>query len=361
MEAEIHASVLEINRISPQVISVRLGSFSKELVGFRPGQHVFVYINIGGEEFNRAYSIHHYKPGEYLEFAVREVKGGKVSPILNRQLNVGDQVMISQPTGHFVVNPKANLKRVHVFLSAGVGITPFISMIPALLEDEPMSKVILAYGCRTEQDILFRHLLEHWEKHYQDQFFCHVSLSQHSKPKGLFSMFKKGNQSTWTGLEGRLEYAHLDRILENTRLDSVETFYYICGPGGFIEKMKSYATDHGVKPDQILTEYFYVKSESIQASPLYTGKYRLEVNLHGRHIDLEADRSVYILDAMLTAGLHPPYSCQSGVCSSCMAVLKQGKVHMDHDHALSKTEIEAGWVLSCQSRPVSDHVQLEFK
>ncbi|MDZ4748054.1 MAG: ferredoxin--NADP reductase [Saprospiraceae bacterium] len=338
----------------------------KERLQYRPGQYITIKWMDGDKELRRSYSISSVPDDPYLAITVKEVEGGKISPLLCRQLKPGDYLEMMPPEGRFTAEFGQDQKRNIYLIGAGSGITPLMSIARFVLEKEPKSSVILLYGSRTEAQIIFKEEFERMTQRYQNQFFVYHTLS---KPDGgglgiVKSLFGR-KKSDWQGLIGRISPSHLKDLLKHHPLTKNKDKFFLCGPGDFILMADKALLSAGISEDGIKKEFFTAAS----TDPSHEGKPHLtrtkgipaqvKVHLRGQEIDVEVSDKT-ILDTMLDGGYDAPYSCHSGACATCMAKIITGKVEMDACFALSDKEIANGYILACQSRPLTDSVEITF-
>lgn len=333
----------------------------KEKLHYKPGQYITVKWLDGTKEFRRSYSICSIPEDPYLAITVKEVEGGKVSPLLCRALKEGDQLDILPPEGRFTADFGPEHKRNIYLIGAGSGITPLISIARFVLEKEPMSSVVLLYGSRTESSIIFKDELERIASHYKNQFFVYHTLS---KPDGaglhiMKSLFGK-KKSDWKGLRGRISAAQVKELLEQHPTTAKGDLFFLCGPGDMIVLAEKTLKSSGIKEESIKKEYFTSAEPGSTAPPKAKGQpAKVKVHMRGEEIDIEVTDKT-ILDTLLDEGYDAPYSCHSGACATCMGKLISGKAEMDACFALSDQEVADGYVLACQARPLSETLEITF-
>lgn len=354
--------VSNIHQESPDAVSIELDKSEtpQNFFEFIPGQHLTIRILINGKEYRRSYSISSVPEEHVLRITVKKVKGGVISNYLTQKFSVGDTMEISKPEGHFCIKADGETKRAYYFFAAGSGITPVYSMIQSLLEHEPRSTVHLLYGNRKEEDIIFYKALNVLQQKHEGQFFLQYTLSQHKKSILPFLSSKKDN---WQGWTGRISKKQIELFFNQYPSSVKEKVYYLCGPGEMIEEVKKYLLGHEIELKSIHAEYFtspvspIAESVGGSSSPEYA---QIIVKLNGQTQELKISGKEKILDSLQAAGLDAPYSCCSGACSTCMAKLISGEVKMDSALALEPDEIEAGYILTCQARPVSEHLEIHY-
>jgi len=331
------------------------------LLNFEAGQYVTVKFNHNHGDLLRCYSYSSQPGQKSFSITIKKVKKGKVSSALCDDYNIGDTVMMAGPHGKFTVKTDFSARRIFYFFAAGSGITPIYSLIQSILEQEPKSEVHLLYGNRHEEDIIFKDQLDRLTNNYQGQLFVEHVLS---KPDGnsLFSVFKKSVKK-WTGLKGRIDFKHIEKFLENHPANKIPANYFLCGPGSFIQNTEKILTQLGIDRNHIHREFFNLEKEinfsgEVNTSFVFS---QLKATLDGKTIEIEVNPGEKIIDALLRKNHNPPFSCSSGACATCIAKLVSGKVKMDVSMALEANEIEAGYILTCQSRALTEEVEIVFE
>lgn len=327
---------------------------------FTAGQYLTIKADIDGEEVRRAYSICTAPNEERLGVSVKIVEGGKMSSYLNKRVKKGDILDIMKPDGRFTLITLQDVQRDHYFFAAGSGITPIMSMIKAMLEQEPKSTAYLLYGNKNEENIIFKESIDSLKYKYEGQIVVEMTLSQPKteKDSGLMGILGK-KKISWTGLKGRIDSAKVARFVQENPPKSENTEYYICGPGEMIETVQTTLMGNGADKSNIHQEYFTSGASSTDVAQATDGA-TLYAKLGGKKFDLPVPKNKTLLDTMLDAGHEAPYSCTSGACSTCMAKVTKGTVEMEACFALDDDEIADGYILTCQAHPTSAEVEVDF-
>lgn len=338
----------------------------KDKYSFKAGQYLTVRAQIKGEDIRRAYSIctppHAIKPA----ITIKRVKGGRMSNYLHDHVKAGEILDVMPPDGRFVVKTQPQLARDHYFLAAGSGITPIMSMIEDILEQEPKSTCYLLYGSRSEQAIIFDKHIASLLKYHEGQLYVMHTISQptRKKAKGLSGLLGK-KTTEWSGEIGRVDADKLDIFLDKYKGHNNDKLYYICGPGNMIDRMQLMLREKGVSKDQVKIESFGGSNSSESSASKGNGapvsNAKLIINSGNDTFELVSDGEKYILDTILDAGKEAPYSCTSGACSTCMAKVIQGSTIMDACYALDDDEVAEGYILTCQAKPTSAVVELDLE
>ena len=325
----------------------------KDAYRFTQGQHLTLKQVLDGEEVRRSYSICSAVGDKDLRVAVKRIDGGKFSGHANQNLKPGEVIEVMVPQGRFYTKLAPDNQKSYVAFAAGSGITPIMSIIKTILKTEPQSDVTLVYGNRSVSGILFLEELEDLKNIYPDRFNLMHILSREHQDAELFN--------------GRIDTEKcrqlFDGVIDINKVDEV----FLCGPEQMITDVKGYLLVHGMEKEHIHFELFItdaaIKAGSKTAAPAKeTGpKRHVKIILGGRQSDVEvAEDGVSILDRALQEGVDLPYACKGGVCATCRAKVVQGDVRMDLNYALEDSEIAEGFVLTCQSHPLSDDVIVDY-
>lgn len=335
----------------------------KDHYSYKAGQYLTLKLRIKGKEERRAYSIFTAPFEEAFGCTVKRLKGGLVSNYLIDNINEGDELEVMLPEGHFVLDPAEDKLRDHYFIAGGSGVTPVMAMIKTVLEKEPKSRALLLYCNRNEDSIIFKDELTQLEQKYKGQFSVRHILSQPNKIKsaGLGGLLGKKKVS-WQGWQGRLDAGRLQVYLDDNPPVGSEAHYYLCGPGALIQMTEEYLVNRGIDSHNIHKEYFTSADMDTTAPAGEVSEHCIaKVTLNGETFEVEVPSDKTVLEAVLDAGKDAPYSCTSGACSTCAGKVTEGEVAMDVCFALDDDEIKDGFVLTCQSRPKTDRITIEFE
>jgi len=346
--------IREIRRETPECVSVsfEVPNDLKQEYHFLPGQHLTIKKALGDHEIRRSYSICS-SPGEgELRVAIKQVVGGQFSAFANESLKAGDELEVMTPMGNFTLETSPLSTKHYAAFASGSGITPVISMLKSVLQDEPNSHFTLFFGNRTTESIIFRDELEDLKSEYLTRLSIHHILSQEDLGAELFH----GHINE----EKCLRFC--SKLIEAKEVDG----FFLCGPEPMIESVKSGLVKLGVAEDRIHFELFTTPGSSNGLGAKWASKANLSaskitVTLDGNTITYDHnDPSATILDAASKYAPDLPYACKGGVCCTCKAKLLSGEVEMEVCYGLEKDEIEAGYVLTCQSHPKTEQVVLTF-
>ncbi len=334
----------------------------KDNYAFKAGQYLTLKVHLNGEEVRRAYSICTAPHESKLAVNVKRVKKGLLSNHLSDNFKTGDEVDVMTPDGTFIYNPLNEKSRHFYFFAAGSGITPIMSIIKTILEEEPKSVCHLLYGNRDENNIIFNNALDEIIKKYSGQVFIDHTLSNplREKESGLKGLFSRGKVS-WTGQAGRIDEAKINAFLAKYPTDNRESHYYICGPGAMIDTVVDHLSKRGIAKDFIHTERFISAYQAATAQSGGGTDCQLTFHLQGQTHTITVPSDKTVLDAIVAAKYDAPYSCTSGACSTCLAKTIKGSVKMDVCYALDDKEVAAGYILTCQSRALTSELEISFE
>ena len=323
----------------------------RESFRFTPGQHLTLRADFDGAEIRRSYSICSapFEPG--LRIAIKRVQDGLFSTWAHRELRPGHAIDCMEPAGHFAAPLEPQSARHHVAFAAGSGITPILSILKATLAGEPKSRFTLVYGNRSSSSVLFKEELEDLKDEYLDRLSLVFILSREQQDVELFN--GRLGRETCNGL--------LRHWIDPRNIDVA----YLCGPGTMIEEVAASLEANGVPRDHIRTERFGTAAGLPRRQDSLTGgnagQCRVAVIQDGRQREFSARLGGgTLLEAALTQGIDLPYSCKSGVCSTCRCKMTSGEVDMDVNFALEDYEVARGFILPCQSYPLTTEIVLDF-
>jgi len=320
---------------------------------FKQGQYITIKLHVNGEEIRRSYSIctSPYSEKE-LRVAVKEVKDGRASSLMNRHWKVGDMVEVMTPMGNFHSVLSGNNKKKYVLFAGGSGITPMMSILKSVLYIEKQSTVTLVYANRDEESVIFNEEVQKIASENSDRFKL---LNIYDTPRAPVSDLQKG----------LLTVDRVKAIIENYGGINADE-YFICGPGPMMENIKNALESLKISKEKIHIEYFSAVVDAVNnaAANEVTGKAvnsAITVIQYGFETQMMLNtEGLSILDASIEAGVDAPFSCKGAVCCTCRAKVLEGKVKMDNNFALTEAEVEEGFVLTCQAHPLTEKVVIDF-
>ena len=344
---DFHAlTVQDITRETPKAVSVTFGvpSELKEQYTFKAGQYVTLRKTIDGKEVRRAYSLCSTPKSGVLKVAVKEVENGRFSVIVNNKLTVGESLEVHPPEGKFVHETDTDGKKDYAAFAAGSGITPIMSILKTVLEEEPHSRFVLVYGNKSVEETIFHTELLELQLNYPDRLFIEFIYSRKLPPKGTF---------------GRIERSTINFVLKNKFKNHDFAKFYLCGPEQMINTVSETLTHKGVKKEDILFELF-TSSDDGATEALLEGQSQIKILVDDEEFEFSMPQSDIILDEVLNQGIDAPYSCQGGICASCIARITEGTATMRKNQILTDDEVAEGLVLTCQSHPTSAKVTVDY-
>jgi ring-1,2-phenylacetyl-CoA epoxidase subunit PaaE len=351
MAAEFHT--LTIDRVEPVTDSSVAVTFVvpeslAETFAHEAGQHVIVKTEIDDETVRRSYSICSPSGSSELTVGIKHLDGGVFSTYANEVLSAGDTIEVTPPTGDFTVVTDAQNESHYIAIVAGSGITPVLSMISSVLETEPASRFTLIYGNRDGRSVMFLDELDALKNRYPDRFVMIHILSRESHAIELF--------------EGRIDEEKLVQLFSTVVDAGTATDWYLCGPSGIVQAARTVLAAGGVREDNIHDELFFAGDDAaavaVSDDPIGS---EVKFTLNGRTSTVIVDPDgAPILDHALAVRPDAPFSCRSGACASCRARVTKGEVVMDKNWSLNQEEVDAGQILSCQSHPVGDVVEITY-
>lgn len=352
--AQFHSlQIAEVIRETPDAVSIsfEVPTELAQTFSYISGQYLTLKAIVAGEEVRRAYSLCS-APGldRRLTVAVKEVSGGKMSVHLNRNTKAGDHIEVMPPEGRFYLPVDASLQRRYILIAGGSGITPMMSILRTVLNSEPNSSILLLYANRNKESIIFESKLQALVEQYGDRIEV-----KHFLDSGASGVYQAGPLGQ-------------DVLKESLASENwgPQSHAFICGPGPMMEAAKQALLETGLPENQIYIEYFSAptsadKVETAQASTeAPTEGSKVFVTLYGETTEVLIKDNTSILKAATKAGLDAPFSCEAGICSTCMAKITEGSARMDENNILSADEVKQGYVLTCQAHPTTSVVRLEY-
>jgi ring-1,2-phenylacetyl-CoA epoxidase subunit PaaE len=346
-------AVSELRRETPDAVSLTF-AIPKELeqdYRFSPGQYLTLRTTMDGEEVRRSYSICSGPDDGELRIAVKKVDGGAFSNWAADELSCGDVLDVMTPTGRFGVASAPTEARIHVGFAAGSGITPILSIVKGVMALEPNSRFFLFYGNRSTGGMLFRETLEE----LKDRFIERLSV---------FHVIS-GEEQDIPILHGRLDGEKVRVLLRSLVGTESIDHLFICGPSGMSEEIEATCRDIGIPADRVHVERFVSEFGGKPRPKMVVPagappKAMAALIIDGKRREVPVAEGEAILDAALRAGVDLPFACKGGMCSTCRARLVEGEAQMEVNYSLEPWELEKGFVLTCQARPTSDRVVVDY-
>lgn len=348
MSTQFHK--LKIKNVTKETIDTVSVSFEiptelEEQFSFSAGQYLTLKADINGEDVRRAYSISSAPYENEWKVAIKQVDGGKFSTYA-QTLTAGSELEVMAPTGNFTV--KSDEAKNYVLFAAGSGITPIISIAKYILKANTSNRVILFYGNKSAKSTIYKNELDQLHGQYSN-LEIHYVYSRES-----------GENDT---LSGRIEAAKIASLYKNYLNQVTINEIYSCGPEQMIFAVKDFFIEKGINEKNIHFELFTVSApkaeEVIDESAEIMSHVTVIVDDEEFEFDLSS-KGKFIMQAAQDADADVPFSCKGGVCCTCKAKVMEGKVKMELNYALDQDEVDEGFVLTCQSRPLTENVVLSF-
>ncbi|WP_443095308.1 1,2-phenylacetyl-CoA epoxidase subunit PaaE [Rothia koreensis] len=366
--------VTGLRKLTNESVEVSFG-VSDDLVedyDYLPGQYVALRAEIDGQEVRRSYSIcAEPRPGE-IRVAIKKDMGGLFSTWANEELAVGDELEVMNPQGAFTSRTRVTSmnhpdelarhevredKNAHVVaIAAGSGITPIMAIARSLMKASPTASVDLVYANKSSMDVMFAEELGDLKDKYPSRIALHHVLSREQRVSPLMS--------------GRIDPDKLDELLDKVIPVDATQEWFLCGPFELVQLCRDALAARGVPEERIRFELFTTgkpekpagqQGREVVADP-EGENIRITFNLDGNTGKVETPKSANetVLNAALRVRPDVPFACAGGVCGTCRAKVLCGDFTMEENFALEKDEIEAGYVLTCQTRPTSDALDVDY-
>lgn len=337
--------VKEIRKETPLAVSIvfDIPTELQETYQFEAGQYVNIKAVINGEEIRRSYSISSSPKSNELRVVVKAVENGVFSNYVTQQLQVGNTLEIAVPEGKFVLENKR--AKIVAGIAAGSGITPIISLAQDILESANDTTFVLVYGNKSVEDTIYFNEIEALKNQYLGRFFVHYTFTKEHPEGSLF---------------GRIERSTINFVFKNKHSEKRVDEYFLCGPEDMIKKVTDVLKENGASEDQIHYELFTTSSTNGEIPVTGEGMVKVTVLVDDVETTFNMPRTENILSAALKHGVDAPYSCQGGICSSCMCRTVKGSAEMKTNHILMDDEVEEGLLLACQAYVTTDEIYVDF-
>ncbi|NUH67047.1 2Fe-2S iron-sulfur cluster binding domain-containing protein [Sulfitobacter sp. S0837] len=343
--------VTDIHHTIRDAVVLTLKPEDPEAFAFTQGQYLTFKQDFDGTELRRNYSICAGLDDGELKVGIKRVDGGAFSTYANTELKVGDVLHAMPPQGKFFTAIEPEVAKNYLGFAGGSGITPVLSILKTVLKREPKSTFTLVYANRAVNTIMFREELEDLKNHYMGRLTI-IHILESGQDMELF--------------EGRVDQAKCDALFKHwIQVNTIDTAF-ICGPEPMMLAIAEALKTNGLGEDQIKFELFsesqqgrLAKQEMAKRSEGQSGT-EVTVIIDGARRSFTMQKGQSVLEAALENGQEAPFSCKAGVCSTCMGKVLDGEVEMLSNHALEDYEVERGYVLTCQSYPLSDTLTIDY-
>lgn len=340
-------SIKEIIRETADAVSI-LFNVPEELQShytFVAGQYVNLKVTLDGQEIRRAYSICSAPKSGELRIAVKSVKNGFFSKFANEKLAVGNVIEVGTPEGKFTFEPKIDRQKNYAAFVAGSGITPVFSILKSVLEEEPNSTFVLVYGNKSEKDTIFHNQLHNLQLQYVGRLFVQYVYSQSTADNALL---------------GRIDKSTVNFILKNKHSEMEFSKCFLCGPEEMINLASDALKENNISSSDIKFELFSTSSNDSETNTGANGHTKISILVDSEETTFEMSQQQTLLEAALKQGLDVPYSCQGGICSSCICKITEGAAEMKKNQILNESEVAEGLTLACQAYPTTTTIKIDF-
>jgi len=340
--------IKEVKRETPSAVSVvfNVPSELQSAYQFIAGQYINLKLTLDGQEIRRAYSICSSPESGELRIAIKSVKNGHFSKFANENLKVGDIIEVGQPEGKFTFEPQVGRQRNYAAFVAGSGITPVMSILKSVLHNEKDSTFVLVYGNKNNVETIFHQELHDLQQQYVGRLFVHYAYTQIKVENELF---------------GRIDKANVNFVLNNKHKEKEFSKFYLCGPEEMINLVSDILKEHNIADKNIKFELFSTStSAEKEIATSENGHTKITVLVDDEETTFEMSQKQTLLEAALKQGIDAPYSCQGGICSSCLARISKGTAEMKKNSILTDKEVADGLILTCQAHPTSSEIFVDF-
>lgn len=339
-------TVKEIINETEDSVSVIFKTNIFNKIRYKSGQFLTVKIPINNKIEKRAYSFSSSPVSDkFPKITVKKVKKGLVSNYLCNKLKIGQKIEVEKPAGSFFIEPNVKASNQYVFFAAGSGITPIFSISKTILEKEPLSQVLLIYANRNKESIIFKKALEDISEKYPENFFTEHVLEKNTSSKPNYH-------------QDLINDELVDYLFTKHKYDYQNCKIMMCGPQGFMNSAKEILYKKNVTRDKIKVEAFRNSLITANDSKNLTSTVVIYKDNKKQIVEIPGDKT--ILQGAMANNIVLPYSCRSGMCSSCKAKCVNGKVKMIDGHFLSPQEVDEGYILTCISFPTTNNVAVSY-
>lgn len=336
--------IAKIIRETSKAISVQfhVPDELKSTFAFQAGQYVSLQLTLDGHTVRRAYSISSTPNSGILQITIKEIANGYFSKFANQNLQEGHFLEVAPPEGRFLIDAVSGKK--YLGIASGSGITPIWSMVSSVLEKEDGTSFYLLYGNKSKADTIFYDALVQLQQQYPNRFYPQLVFSQESADGAMF---------------GRIDAAKIHFLMKNTWKDIAFEQVFLCGPEEMIACAEKTLLEYDLTENQIKKELFSSSINTL-APENVAGTTKLTIVLDDVTTELELSAKQTVLEAALKLGLDAPYSCQGGICSSCMGRVKEGTAVMVKNTVLTDAEVAEGLILTCQAHATSATLLVDY-
>lgn len=339
-------TVSEVKKETPNavVVSFVIPQHLKDAFTFEAGQYVTFKHTIDGQEVRRAYSICSRPGKSTLQVGVKKVEGGTFSVYANDVLKAGDALDVMEPEGKFLLKTDENASNNYAAFAAGSGITPILSIIKAVLKKEPKSRFLLAFGNQSQKEAMF----------YEELMELMRESNERLQIEWVYS-----RERVEGARQGRIDGDIVNYLLKNKFEYTTFSDFYLCGPESMIDAVSSTLKSQDIAEESIHFELFTSTGEG-EVLETHDGETAITILLDDEEVSFAMSPEKSILEAALAKDIDAPFSCQGGICSTCIARVKEGKAEMRKNQILTDGEIADGFILTCQAHPTTAKLVVDF-
>jgi len=324
---------------TPDTATFFFANLSGEKISYTAGQFITLVFTHHEEEIRRSYSLSSSPDEELLSITVKRITNGEISRFMLTKIKPGDIINAVEPAGRFTIPNFTEQKDILLF-AAGSGVTPIFSQLKYILNRPGKSKLTLIYSSQDANSILFKTALDE------------LALQNPGRLEIIYLLSSTGN---------RLHNIMVEELVrESINFSSSKAEFYLCGPFAYMRMIRLTLLYMGLDPDQIRKENFVIETVAVSGNAANYPPRNIRIHFKNEMHDLVVAENQSILQAALQNNIPLPYSCRAGVCSTCMAHCKSGKVDMPVNDVLTDADLSRGWVLTCTGHPVTDDVVIDF-
>jgi len=352
-----HFFNLELNEIRKETedsvsISIKIPDQLKDKFSYDSGQYITLKHVVNNQDVIRSYSLCSSPFEDDFRIGVKKIENGLMSTYLNEGLELGGSLEVMMPDGRFSIHPDKNEEKHYVGVAAGSGITPILSMIKSVLLVELKSTFTLYYLNKNESSMMFQKEIEEYQQRYPENLKVYNLYTRQDQENSLFN--------------GRITKDKFLDLMRHNKDVQKSDGVFICGPEDMIFDVGAALQDFGYDKDKVHYELFgtpsdKMKEQAPEVESDFEGESQVMVIMDGDEFEflLRSDGD-FILDASIENGADAPFSCKGAVCCTCKAQVIEGKATMDMNYSLSDEEVEEGFILTCQARPASEKLVVDY-
>lgn len=324
---------------TPDTATFFISEISGRKISYKAGQFITLVFTHHAEEIRRSYSLSSSPDEELLAVTVKRIANGEISRFMLTKLKPGDLIDAVEPAGRFT-GANFELEKDIFFFAAGSGITPVFAQLKYVFNRDGNSHITLIYSNQNSSSILFKEELDA------------LALIHPKRLKIIYLLSSDGN---------RLNNIMVEQLVrQNLLFDTSKTKFYLCGPFAYMRMIRLTLLYMEIDAAQIRKENFVIETVPVSGSLINYPSGKVKIHFQGEVHDIMVGENQSILQAALQNEVKLPYSCRAGICSTCMALCKSGRIVMAENEVLTDADLARGWILTCTGHPVSDDVVIEF-